>query len=556
VCCWLLLVGLHPAWGQETPVEEELPPPVPFAVINAASVDRLMTDAEYVFEAAERPELMDWLNGMLGTIGDLKGVDRSRPFGAYLFLDTGLPPVPFPVVYVPVSDEQQFLQTLSLRGVVWKASGTADNRYESVGRPNMKLRFSDGYAFLVRQGEWILDEELPEPVSFNEVQTSRYDVSASLRVGTIPAGIRSVFLGFLRASSEAELQQRDNEPDAAYRLRRANGLHTLEMLEIALNDGDDLTAGWDASRDHRTGVLEVTLTAKPDSEFAKMMRNSAGQTTSFRAIINDAQPLSAASSTRLDDRTKKAYQEILAALRAQIELDMLAEGRNTAFLEGLEDSLGATFEEGNLDLFAQVVAAEPQKFVILGGARIVGGATFGAALTQLLTELQSDPDAGAIDLNLSTHQGVVIHRLGERNGTADEGEQRFFGGNPSLYLGTGPDAVWLAIGTDEALRQLQQAIDLYRESAGKPDTSNIRRPPFQLVARLARWLQLPANDRGGRGPSQGRQLAEQAFTGEDDALRIEMYPTETGLRIRIQLDEGFLRLIGLALGRQYDRSQL
>jgi hypothetical protein len=303
-------------------------------------------------------------------------------------------------------------------------------------------------------------------------------------------------------------------------------------------------------------VLEVTLTAKPDSEFAKMMRNSAGQTTSFRAIINDAQPLSAASSTRLDDRTKKAYQEILAALRAQIELDMLAEGRNTAFLEGLEDSLGATFEEGNLDLFAQVVAAEPQKFVILGGARIVGGATFGAALTQLLTELQSDPDAGAIDLNLSTHQGVVIHRLGERNGTADEGEQRFFGGNPSLYLGTGPDAVWLAIGTDEALRQLQQAIDLYRESAGKPDTSNIRRPPFQLVARLARWLQLPANDRGGRGPSQGRQLAEQAFTGEDDALRIEMYPTETGLRIRIQLDEGFLRLIGLALGRQYDRSQL
>ena len=38
---------------------------------------------------------MDWLHEGMSLIGDLEGIDRTKPLGALLYLDSGLPPIPF-----------------------------------------------------------------------------------------------------------------------------------------------------------------------------------------------------------------------------------------------------------------------------------------------------------------------------------------------------------------------------------------------------------------------------------------------------------------------------
>jgi hypothetical protein len=48
----------------------------------------------------------------------------------------------------------------------------------------------------------------------------------------------------------------------------------------------------------------------------------------------------------------------------------------------------------------------------------------------------------------------------------------------------------------------------------------------------------------------------EALQKQNDAVKVEVRPTETGLRVRVALDEGFIKLLGLALSRQYDRSRL
>ncbi|MBX3439289.1 MAG: hypothetical protein KF861_17500 [Planctomycetaceae bacterium] len=537
--------------------DEEPPPPVPFAVINAAGVDRLLTDAQYVFEAAERPELMDWLNQGLGMIGNLDGVDREKPFGAMLFLDSGFPPVPFPVTYIPVKDERRLLDTMSLRGVQWKKSGTADNRYETVDQPHLKLRFSNGYAFLVDRGDWILDEELPDPVAYNEPLTSRYDVAVSVRIGAVPLGIRTVFLGFLRSSTESELQQRDNEPAAAFRIRRANGISMLEALEELLTQGDEIRIGWDASREQRTGVLEIVFNAVPDSDYAKHLKSLSGNTTTFHALANDSQPLTVIGSWKLDKREQKAYQEYLLSARETIELRLSEQGQPTTTVTGMYDALSATVEDGLMDLCFQFLAPAPKAFVIRGAVKLKGARTFGTSLAQFLTQIQNNPDVGQIDLNFSTHQGVMIHRIGNRNEQGDGQDLRFFGGPAKFYVGADTQAVWFALGGDQALPEMKQGIDLVRSSVGQPPPATGATAPFQLISRMNKWLKLPPRDRGdAEGPDTFRLLADEAFSGEDDALRIDVRPTETGTRVRIQLDEGYLRLLGLALGFQYDRTQL
>src|SRR5690606_35498277 len=174
------------AWSDDREKDSEEQPPIPFAVVNAASIERVQTEVQYVFDVAERPELLQFFEEAQGAIKYLEGMDRTKPLGALFYLDAGLPTTPFPVAYIPVLDEQKLIDPLTFGDNRWKRSGTDPARYDQISEPKLHLKFAHGYAFICRQGDWVLEEELPEPVTFNEVLTSRYDVAASLRIGSVP----------------------------------------------------------------------------------------------------------------------------------------------------------------------------------------------------------------------------------------------------------------------------------------------------------------------------------------------------------------------------------
>lgn len=548
------MCGSGLAWSDDREKDSEEPPPIPFAVVNAASVERVLTEVQYVFDVAERPELMQLVEGVLGQIKNLEGVDRTKPLGALFYLDAGLPPTPFPVAYIPVLDEQKLIDTLTFGDNRWKRSGTDPARYDQISEPKLHLKFAHGYAFICRQGDWVLEEELPEPVTFNEVLTSRYDVAASLRIGSVPTGIRQVFVGFLRASSEAELQQRDDEPLAAYRVRRANGLQTLEFIEQLLIEGDHITLGLDASMEARTAVFELNVEAQPNSGFADYLTDVSGTTSLFHALSDDKQPLTVALTFKLNERDKKAYREYIAVGREEgiPEIEREEPELPITAIRNLMDAVDATLIDGQIDALFQFVAPEPDRFVILGVAKIVGARAAGAAMAELLAAIKEQPDNDVtIDLNVASHEGISFHRLEGEN--ASQQDERLFGGKPSVYIGTSDQAVWFAMGRNP-MPELKHAIDVVRESAARaaPVTGG---SPLRVTARLNRWMQLPPNDRGGRGPGPGRELAEQAFAFEDDdALRMDMRPTEHGVRMRLSFDEAFLRFLGMAVGRGHDEN--
>ncbi len=534
-------------------VEETPPPPAPVAVLNFASLDRLLADAAYVFEAAGRPELMEWLADGLAVLQDLEGIDRTKPMGAMLFLAEGLPPRPVPVAYIPVEDGQKLLNTLSMNETLWKKSGTVEGRYATVGGPELHLEFRGDYAYLVRQEESFLDRELPEPITYNAPLTERYDAAAAIRIYTVPDAIRKVFVGFLRANSEVELQQRDGEAETAYRIRRAQGMSLIEFIDQLLTEGDQVTLGWDASAEARRGVLELSIDAKANSEFARFLTDVSGQKSSFHAMFDEDQPLCLSASWELPPRDREAYAEVASALRDQVELDLLEKDLPGDSVPGLFDAIDATIQSGHMDFCMQFAAPEEGRFVLLGGVRIVGARTFGESLARLLNALRDDPDVAAIELNVDSHEGIAFHRLKGKDASAQD--QRTFGGAPSLYVGCSDRALWFAIGTQGSTAYLKPVIDAVQRAESEPPATT-NNAPFQLIARISQWMQIPGPDRGDKGPSWRRQLVDEAFSGEDDALRIDVRPTETGGRIRIQFDEAFLRFIALRVGREYDRSQL
>ncbi len=85
-------------------------------------------------------------------------------------------------------------------------------------------------------------------------------------------------------------------------------------------------------------------------------------------------------------------------------------------------------------------------------------------------------------------------------------------------------------------------------AAAAPRTSQ---PPFNVVLRTARWLKLP-NEKS----DEGREIAEEAFRSQDDAARLEVRPTDSGIKFRLQFERSFVRFIGSLLARQFDKTQL
>ena len=138
---------------------------------------------------------------------------------------------------------------------------TADGRqdlypkfeYVTPEEEKVKIRalYRDGYLFVVGPdgNNTTLNREFPNPEKLVGRMSSQYDIAVSLLIKTIPIGLKTVFLTYVQKSTDGrEPQQRDDEPESAYRLRRANGEAWNELIDKVISQGNEVSTwceiGW------------------------------------------------------------------------------------------------------------------------------------------------------------------------------------------------------------------------------------------------------------------------------------------------------------------------
>lgn len=544
LACGLLLLPMGVS-AQEPANSKELRP---ILILNIASVERGIQELGTVFESAGRPDLTESLAHLItGIAGDLKGIDRTKPLGLMFFVDGSLPPQMKTVVYVPVDNLESFIKTMELAPVT--ATKLEENRYEISGRRGEPLYVTlrNGYVLATPGSEEVLDWDLPDPAAISAGLTSRFDLALTFQIRNFPPLIRDVFVTFLRSNAEREMQQRDNESDAAYKLRRANGMSMLSLAEQILRDGEQITIGVDASADGKKAAIELLVDAKPDSEFARFLKNIAGKSTFFEPLLSEKHPLSLSVSWGTDKREQDALTGLVGALKSGLT-ERLPES-SAAAVERMTDALQATVDRGHIDAFLQFIPQPNKTLVLVGGLRIAGSETFAEASRDILSAVTELEGIDTVNLNAHQHQGVILHRV--RSSQASDDDKRVYGDVPEFYFGVGHSVLWVAAGTQGVTRELDAAIDRVVEATPASRTGSTA--PFQMVVRMLPWLALPPRENANL---LRRDLALEAMEQGDDAVRIEVRPTNTGGRIRIQFDEGFVRLFGLVIAQQYDRSQL
>lgn len=543
--------GLPAAFAQET---DEKPVASPFVVVNIAGVERWQENVRYVFKAIERGDVSNTADGLLSRVNDLKGIDRSKPFGLMVYLN-GLNPTL--VGFLPVSNVDDLQKTLSLGPVTAKKVEGKDDRYELTGgRRTLYVRFKNGFGFVADNSD-VVEREFPDPAVVTRSLTARYDLAVRLNLDAIPESSRKILLSLLRGNIEAQLQQRDNEPAGEYRVRKASGMSNLQLLEQLLSHGRYVTLGWDVAPDRKKAVLDIELEARPESELSSYLINVGSKPTQFRGVLSDRSPLAVSLSWALDKSRQQSLVEIIKAGRESVSPVNPAEAEKIksdpllrAAAVSLLDQALATAEQGHLDFFAQMSNVSEGRFAFTAGLKVNDADAVSGPLSNLLGAMGENSPFKEIQRDVDSHRGVSLHKLVPK--TVRGPDRALYGEQMAIHVGAGQKAVWLAVGGAEAVPALKKAMDTIADAAAGPPQEGSA-DPFRMVFNMDAWKEL--NGEPDR-PQPGRELMRKAFEPGSDSLRIDVRPTENGARLRFEFDEGFLRWLALAIAQRVDRSQL
>lgn len=539
----------------ESVSDEEDKPVFPVVAINVASVDRVFEHIGFIFGSIDRSEVVDLIDTGMARFRDLKGLDRTRPGGLMILLSEGLAPLPVPVAYLPIEDIGEFGQTLGTVGAQFKPVPGMEDRYELIPQrgPISFVSVQGNYAF-IGQNEQSIDRTFASPDTFAQSLAQRYDICASANLTKTPKSVRDLLLLTIKNSAQAAMQRRDNEPEAVYNLRRTNSEKDLHFVENVLRDGEEVTLGFKINQEQQHAALELIVRAKPDTAFARELAESTNQPSYFAAAIDETSPLSASVSARIPDpeaKTLKALfnlgdQELSRGLSGTARDALPEEIPEVQSVNELFDALRATIDERHLDVFAQFMGTADDKFVLIGGARIMNASQFGAGLVDILENASKTTTNFTIETGVDSHGDIVFHRLLPRD--QDRGSKRTFGESPALYFGTDGQALWVAFGADDAIPTLKSAID--RVSQGGAAATR-QSAPVRFIVNATEWIRLRTTETDR--PRPFAELALNAFEADgSDVIRADIKPIENGFRLRIQLENGFLRLIGLAISGRID----
>ena len=521
----------------------------PLGVFNVASIQRLRDNATVMFEAADRSDLLERVDQwMTETLKDTKGIDRTRPFGVMFYLRPDFFG-PLGITYIPVTNLNDALATVAYgQGSVIPVDGRSD-RFDVQFNGDFKIRtlYRSGYLFLVFPDgdDRTLDREFPDPERMVTRLSSQYDIAASLMIKTIPQGLKLVFLSFLKTQLLADLQQRDDEPESVYRLRRANGEGWVDLLDKIVTQGEDLILGARMDAATRSAHIDFEIAGSKDSKLAKFFQALGGKKTYFSSLLANPETLSISTSIQLEEKQRKLFVTFFETAQRDFTARVGGDDQDELqiIMEPIFKSLVTSAEVGHLDAFAQVTGAEKGELAIVAGVKVATSRELPKRITETLEfsreTAMNDSLATKWDLSVDAIDSHPVHRLPAN--LPEKLGQRLFGETTDFFLYATPDVVWGAFGGQAALGALKQAVQVTATPQDRAVAQS--RVPVRFVTHAKNWLFTTEKDEDQKPSSFGRR-AEASFQSDNDGLTIDVKPTENGVRISTEFQSGFVALLG------------
>ncbi len=353
--------------------------------------------------------------------------------------------------------------------------------------------------------EEILEMELPTSSSVTSSISSENDLGFDAYLDRIPVGIRQLGWNMLTAAIGTQLQQRDDEPETSYNMRRSSGDLGLAMAKAVLFDIDN-SSGWMrfATAEDDSLHAEFRIRSRNNSELTTQFQSAAGQ-SQFAPILNDNAAATMHFCVRFPEEAPAAI--LAAAAWLQEEIDRESKGDPGMVDAGrvLSETLAGIADHRNLELLLKAGWSDASGGVFYGGIQVSENPNLLRSLHYFMTHAGSvAPNIEEI-ITLSEDDGRPMIRVNlppqEVEGFAATSGMRI----SHAYLIHEGNRLWFAAGAENAKEMLRQSIDRCNSGGLAYQT-----PLLTVKVDMKQWLEYPLEDASGIAPLP-RWLDENAW---------------------------------------------
>ena len=313
---------------------------------------------------------------------------------------------------------------------------------------------------------------------------------------------------------------------------------------------DTLTVGVAVDRKTATASLEVSVTALEGTKYAEQLATSSKLPSNFAGFALPGAAFTLNGVGKITPSDAEQAKANVSPLRASALKELEKQGlsgdeldRAKKIVDDLFDVLNGMIDSGRLDTgMSLVLGADAVTFV--AGAGIGDTAKLDALVKSLADEvIKEEPEAAdMIKLNVADHDGVQYHVVSvpTQDMAADMPNlPNLVGETLDVVIGIGSENAYVAVGRD-AMKTLDEAIDSSKSKASEPilpmRMTLAATPIAKFVAVVARKDAVKAI------ANKVAEMLEE--TKGKDHLVVTSTPIPLGGKLRIELEEGILKVLG------------
>ncbi len=535
------------------------------AAVSVGGIDRIKADVGLLGEMAGQKDALKMAEGMLSLMTQgkgLVGVDAKRPWGMLVGTDGeeigGC-------AFVPVTDLCG-LMGLAKKMAKGKIEELDDGIY-AVNGPRKTVYVQEtheGWAFIVDDME-IFKYVPADPAAVLAGLDEKYDVAVRLFPANIPAEHREKIAAKMRECAAKCAQKRET---CFKKLGRCNDEHVQAIRKIihakickdlqqVADDMEELTFGWTLDEKAANAALEVSMVARKGTPTAKFLAGADRVTTAFGGFQLPDALVSFRASGSHPPLSAKDLDAVVEAMRARGYAKVERKAKSAE-----EKKVGKQIVDGFLDVFQSTAAKgkddlagslrlHTDAVTYVGGRYVADGPKLEATVKKLVAAVaERHPDCVEkfVTLDAAKFQGVNFHVVSlpipEKCPRHDKAVAAV-GEEFTLVLGIGKEAVYISAGRDAA-KMLKRAIRKSKKAGRKPV------PPMRVTLDLGELAELATECPVERVSSKAEKALE-IFEKADgaDQIRATLVPIKRGLKFRVEIDEGLLRLAAVARSHRH-----
>jgi hypothetical protein len=528
--------------AQEPASEEGLPAQagqslLPVATVCIAPLDRSLPDLRFILSSMKIPEISGMVELLTGFY--TKGLDRSRPLGAFVMLKDDSPSI---LACLPVTDHQEWFQALGNMGL--EPEDLGDGMYElAVANQFLIAKVENGWLFLAQSEEAV--QSLPEdPEQLFGDLPDRYNVSVRVDLKEISPESRKSLLDEMKAGIEQGVaQQFGNQLGEQWDAARDAGdqLEDLEDLEEWINEVEQMILGVLVDSAMKKIYLDGAIQFMPGSTLAAQMDSQSDLQSNFaklrlpESILNAR--ITSEMATDLDKQNAKEFLETLiqqaqpAIARSGLPIERSALLKE--FLAASTQVAEKTIDEGTIDL-AMSMNFDEETIRVLLGATVADGRAIEEELKQFLTGLSETAEL-ELEFDFEQYKDWNLHRIKAQLPESETGLSKMLGTEIELLVAGSEKIVLLSL-APEGTQALKAAIDQV-ESQELEDVT-----PVEMTLRLTGFLQLMQKI----SPDETLDDLAQSVTeiGGEDEVKVTATMLPRGMVLRVAVDTGILQMAG------------